>query len=165
VVHRFGDHQQPRFLAHLSQDLQAGFAHALVAVRGSAGFVGPAPEDLRALGLDQVGYGQGLGLAFNGAGPGHDHKIALADGHPPGQGDDRVLPLHFPADQLVGLGHGDGLGHPGHVQKQGGVHRAGDCAGCRWPPAPPRAWAGPQNPGPQSWPPPRRSSPGRRLCP
>ena len=142
VVHGLGDDEEPGFLAHLVQDFKPRFPHALVAVRRGAGLVGAAPEYLGPLGLDQAGDGEGLGFAFDGAGPGHDHEAAVPDGHAVGKADDGVLPLHLPAYQLVGLGHGDGPGDAGHVQEEGGIQRAGVAQDADGHPLPPgMGWA------------------------
>ena len=52
LVHSLGDDEQPRLLPHLGENLQAGFLHSLITVRGGTGLISAAPEDASPGGFD-----------------------------------------------------------------------------------------------------------------
>ena len=73
------DDGEARFLPRFSQNLQALDAETLEGIRGRARFVGAATEDAGARGCHRLGRLEHLPLGLDGAGAGHDNKLAAAD--------------------------------------------------------------------------------------
>ena len=119
-VHDLGDDGQARGRLGLQQQPDALLVEALEGVGGGAGLEGPAPEDMRAAGLDGLGHGDDLLLRLHRAGAGHHQEVAAADFGPVGEGDDSVLLVELPVGVLVGLL--DALDGLHNVQGQDALH-------------------------------------------
>src|SRR5579875_356561 len=109
-VHDFGDDRQSVAMANLCENLQAGFAKSLKAVRTGTRLKGAAAKKIRSCGLDMAGNRfQDFG-AFDGARSGDQHQRAAADTHRldrrtafGADRDDGVLTAKFAAGQLERL--------------------------------------------------------------
>ena len=109
-LHDLGDHGQPRGLARLVQELEPFLLEPLEGVGRGPRFEGPAAQDVRPAGLDALGHGQELRARLDGAGPGHDHELLAADGHPVDP-ELRRFRVRLAARQLEGLENPDHVLH------------------------------------------------------
>jgi hypothetical protein len=125
AVNRFGDYAEAVSGADFREDLEAGFAEALEAVRRSARLVGAPAEEACAGLFDSGGDGEALLLGFDGAGAGDQGDVPAADKHVArrrGYAQDGVFFLGLAANKFVGLTDGDAFGDAGKRFEDAKVH-------------------------------------------
>ena len=102
-VHDLGDDRHVELGRRLAQQVQAGGAHALVGVRGSAGLVGTAAQHRGTGGLHAAGDADEV-LALDGARAGDDLELIAADLDAVAAVDDGVLGVELAVGALERLG-------------------------------------------------------------
>jgi hypothetical protein len=101
-------------VAYLSHDDERGFAEALEHVGRGAWLVSASTKELCASSGDLLGDGEGLFAGLDGARAGDDGEVASTDrGVGAGEGDDGVLFLHIPANELIRFRDANDFGDAG----------------------------------------------------
>ena len=100
-LHHLGNHQQPKLIGHLAQQLQPFQPHALEAIRRAARLERAAPQELRTSSGHLLRTQPNLLAALHRARPGHDNHFIAANDQPIRKRDPRSLRSKPAPRQLV----------------------------------------------------------------
>ena len=119
-IHHFGDHRHVVLVAHIAQDLQPLFAHALVGVRAGTRLERPTAQDVRPAGLHVPRHDVHDLVALHGTRPRNHRQAAAADFHL-AHVHDAVFLVELAAGELERLHDRQGLFHVRNLHQHFGL--------------------------------------------